>query len=1060
VNVRRKLCLRAAIGWVAAALLIPAASHAQSNSPAFVAPPRTIADITAILDQGKPDPKVAAKLRADAGANAPAGADRAKLARFYYDRSHAHAELGEHREALEDARNAVELARGSLKLEEQGGIKQQVALQHSAMGDPKKALEILRTIVREYNQPSRRGRLINTYRLMIMQYITLGDFRQADATLRNAQALIQNLRNSPNHHGFLRATWECDAEYARALLFDARGQFHEAELAYRRAEALRRESIRERDTYAYPPPVPQMEQAADLLVAYQGRVKARQGRIAEGEADVRRALLSRLRATSKYNLTTARYVGFLANALVEQGRFTEAEKLVRSQIEIYRGLGVSDDTQSVAMTLSQLGSILNLQEHWQEAAQVYRELDKAISSWQPQRRDAALLNTEYIATLYRTNNVSSGIAAAERLLARNAAQLGEQHVETALARGLLGIGYAHMRRDAEALGQFKQAIPILMARSRETDDDDPAITVAREQRTQIVVESYIALLAHMASAPQVGAAVESFRLADNIRSRSVQRALAASSARATASNPALADLARKTQDMERQIGAQLGLLNSVLALPPEERDEKTVKSLQADIDTMRKARDAARRDLTARFPQYSSLLESVPPSVDDIKAVLRADEAFVSFYFGRDNSFVWAFTKGGPIAFAAIGETADEIDKKVHVLRGALEPNATMISDIPPFDVALAHELYMLLLRPVEAGWKPAKNLIVATNGALGLLPLGLLPTAPAAIKVETHVDLPSQIAARGLRRESSVEHFAGYRNVAWLARTHAVTLMPSASALRTLRQLSIGSDKRQPMIGFGDPLFNQKQAVEAQVAMDATTHEADVTRGVELKRRAAPQTRGIDSAQLGLLPRLPDTADELKSIALALQADPSKVLNLGKAANEETVKKTDLSKYRIIVFATHGLVSGDLDGLHQPALAMTAPEVAGVPGDGLLTMEEILALKLDADWVVLSACNTGAGAGAESEAGSGLGRAFFYAGTRAILVTNWSVHSDSARQLVSEMFARQTADPSLSRGEALRQAMMALLDGPGFTDAHGKTLFAYDHPLSWAPYTIIGDGG
>ena len=94
--------------------------------------------------------------------------------------------------------------------------------------------------------------------------------------------------------------------------------------------------------------------------------------------------------------------------------------------------------------------------------------------------------------------------------------------------------------------------------------------------------------------------------------------------------------------------------------------------------------------------------------------------------------------------------------------------------------------------------------------------------------------------------------------------------------------------------------------------------------------------------------------------------------------------------------------------------------------------MEEILALKLDADWVVLSACNTGAGAGAGAEAASGLGRAFFYAGTRALLVTNWSVHSQSARELVTDLFRRQAQDPKLTRGEALRQAMMALVDGPG----------------------------
>ena len=138
----------------------------------------------------------------------------------------------------------------------------------------------------------------------------------------------------------------------------------------------------------------------------------------------------------------------------------------------------------------------------------------------------------------------------------------------------------------------------------------------------------------------------------------------------------------------------------------------------------------------------------------------------------------------------------------------------------------------------------------------------------------------------------------------------------------------------------------------------------------------------------------------------------------------------------------------------------LSAPSLSGSDGDGLLTMEEILALKLDADWVVLSACNTGAAAGAGAEAASGLGRAFFYAGTRALLVTNWSVHSQSAKDLVTDLFKRQADDPKLARGEALRQAMMALVDGKGYLDAAGKTEFAYAHPLFWAPYSIIGDGG
>jgi CHAT domain-containing protein len=354
-----------------------------------------------------------------------------------------------------------------------------------------------------------------------------------------------------------------------------------------------------------------------------------------------------------------------------------------------------------------------------------------------------------------------------------------------------------------------------------------------------------------------------------------------------------------------------------------------------------------------------------------------------------------------------------------------------------------AHELYKLLLKPVAQAWRPAKTLIVVTNGALGLLPLGLLPTEPMKVEAKTEGE----------------PYFASYRKVAWLARTHATVSLPSAAALRTLRNVKAPGGKREPIVGFGDPFFSREHAQEEADRGD-TRVAANETRGIRVKLRASTRTLNSRSANLGMLPRLHDTADELKAVAVALQADPTKVLHLGKDANEKTVKGLDFSHYRIVAFATHGLVPGDLDGLTQPALALTAPEVADVDGDGLLTVDEILGLKLNADWVVLSACNTAAGAGAGAEAVSGLGRAFFYAGSRALLVTNWSVDSVSARELVTGVFRRQADGPKLSRAEALRQSMMAILENSEVKDESGKTIYTHAHPLFWAPYTIIGDGG
>jgi CHAT domain-containing protein len=414
-------------------------------------------------------------------------------------------------------------------------------------------------------------------------------------------------------------------------------------------------------------------------------------------------------------------------------------------------------------------------------------------------------------------------------------------------------------------------------------------------------------------------------------------------------------------------------------------------------------------------------------------------------------SFVWAIPKEGPIGFSVIPMTYGDMEAKVGAVRRTLEPVAGFI---PQFDLADAYELYAQLLQPVETVWKPARSLIVVTNGALGLLPLSLLPTAPSQVNEETR------------------PRFAGYRDVPWLARTHSVMQVPSTYALLSLRRLPAGSPARQSFIGFGDPLFNEEQVAEAAkeekqeplrvaAASDSSTTSAtgSVTRGPSLVGRRQLDTRGLDHAGIESLERLPDTALELKAIAQALGADSSKSLYLGKDANEANVEKIDLSRFRVVAFSTHGLVAGDLDGLTQPALALSAPSVTGNGGDGLLTMEKIMGLKLDADWVVLSACNTAAGAAAGAEAASGLGRAFFYAGSRALLVTNWSVHSQSARELVSDLFIRQHADPNLSRSEALRQAMLAVMDKRGFSAA-GQTIFTYAHPWFWAPYSIIGDGG
>ena len=553
------------------------------------------------------------------------------------------------------------------------------------------------------------------------------------------------------------------------------------------------------------------------------------------------------------------------------------------------------------------------------------------------------------------------------------------------------MGYARAGRDADAIREFKAAIPILMAGTRETDADDPTLVAARSARLQRMVEAYIGVLAREPN-PSNDVAVETFALADAVRGHAVEQALADSSARMVAKDPALADLVRSEQDAAKQLGAQLGALNNLLALPSDQRDDQTVRAVNAEIVKLRADRNAALQEITRQFPTYANLIDPKPPTADEIKAALRPGEALLSFYFGQDASFVWAVPKDGAVAFAAVPLTAIELEAKVRRLRQALEPQVTSVSDIPPFDLTLAYELYTALLKPVEAGWHDAKRLDRGDQRRAGRA--SAWPIADGA--------LADRCARRAAVRRLSQRALAGAqpRGDGDSRRIGADHAAPSAAGFagprtvdrirRPLFQCPAGRPKRKP--SSPRPRYRWRPPAILRAA---------VTRGIPLKLRAAPHTEDVDVAELSMLPRLAGHAPGIDFGRPRVAGRPRKGALSGQDRPTSRMSRRWICRITAFwTFATHGLVPGDIDGLTQPALALTAPDIAGVKGDGLLTMSKILALKLDADWVVLSACNTAAGAGAGAEAASGLGSAFFYAGTRALLVTNWSVHSESARRI------------------------------------------------------------
>jgi CHAT domain-containing protein len=258
--------------------------------------------------------------------------------------------------------------------------------------------------------------------------------------------------------------------------------------------------------------------------------------------------------------------------------------------------------------------------------------------------------------------------------------------------------------------------------------------------------------------------------------------------------------------------------------------------------------------------------------------------------------------------------------------------------------------------------------------------------------------------------------------------------------------------------VGFGDPLFNRQQLASLQTKPESP--KGVQVRGVRVTEKGSLENKKINSIQTENLNRLPDTAEEIRTVAQVLKADLTNDVFLRERASRHQVKTMPLSDRKVIAFATHALVPGDLDGLDQPALALSSPSVTGDQEDGLLTMTDIMKLKLNADWVVLSACNTGSGNGAGAEALSGLGQAFFYAGSRALLASMYPVETTSARKLVTGIFQAQEEDKTLSRSQALRRSMLMLMDKESLKDESGTVIASYAHPLFWAPFIIVGDPG
>jgi len=766
-----------------------------------------------------------------------------------------------------------------------------------------------------------------------------------------------------------------------------------AEAAYRRALDIQNKALG-----------PDSPGAGDTLMALALEV-SNQGRGAEADALFRRA--DALLQKSFDKAARARLGSYMAFHAANSGDARRALSLGRDSSAIRRA--IVDDLEEQAgggANRAVLGSLAAARGDL-----IHSLLLEATVSLRLQQYGLAEVATVEAATLFsRTRGLPpwwharilgiQGLARAGKGDAAGGAALMSKAVASnkqlfgagwPVASSMLELGrvYAQAGLDDEALAIYREALDMLAA----LDTDRGQLPLDR-------LAPFLDVLYRrgQAAEPALRAALhaEMFAALQAVREGVVGQTITRAAARFASSDPAVSDLIRRQQEAVRNRDRLRIEAAALTAKPDAQRD----KVLEADLLKQLEAATATARgleqQLQAAFPDYARLTKPAPVTAASLSARLGGGEALVQFAFAASGSYGFILTKSGIVAYP-VTVTRGDLQEKVGELRRSITPRAGVL---PPFDLDLSHDLYVRLFGGAAEMLSGVKHLVLVPSAALSSLPPALLV------------------------REKPVGR--DYARAAWMVRDMALSVVPSVPAFLALNAGQVRKAAAKPFIGFAAPPFQGGQAG----GLKALGEEC---------RTDAP----LDPALLRALAPLPETADEIRAIGGRLGAGAADLIT-GPAVTKAAVRGAGLEQYRIVYFATHGLLPGELRCQAQPGLALAPPDAmpASPADDGLLTASDIALLRLNAELVVLSACNTAGGdARLGGEALSGLAESFFFAGARSLLVSHWQVPSAPTVRLMTGLFAGggDTA-PALARAQRL------LASDP-----------ATAHPFNWAAFTLVG---
>jgi CHAT domain-containing protein len=744
------------------------------------------------------------------------------------------------------------------------------------------------------------------------------------------------------------------------------------------------------------------------------------GRISDAE----KSFADYVRLTSETQLSEDLLANIFANASdlrFRQREFFQSETLIRRAVSEWNRLNPDPTSKGNTDRVRRLILTLMGQNKWREALVQFEQLD-ALAGSDVNLQEQVSYPYDRGSVYFGNGRFADAASLFESAVRGNRIAFGEFHFFTARSKGMQGAALwrsAIPESKQLALRLLKEAVRIYMA----SENANYLENLGNAHLWRDIIFS--AYLDAVANTPGEDA-TQAMGAADWVRSGVVQQALGDAAARSAASSPALADVVRQEQDAKNEVAALRRYLSGD-AVSAETPLPQVATKMRERIAVLENQRTKLQAEVKAKFPEYERLVRPQPPSVQDIATQLDASQALLMLLPTQQAVYVWAVASNRPASFARVDMSEEHLNGLVSSLRAQLDFGASSEAGTS-FNSAAAFELYDKLLSPLAPVFKGKTQLVVAAGGSLSQIPFGILQTS----------------AGGGVDKQAP-----------WLIKEASIAQVPSLTAWVAIKKLAKAPSASHSFAGWGDPAFNLATA-SLPWPKNVKVRSVVLSRAVTLTQldAAALAAPARSALKYSDIPALPETRDELLAIADTLKANAETDLRLGPQATRESVLQASKSGYlsdrRVVAFATHGLMSGDVPNLNQPALALAATgQESSNPLAPLLTLEDVLTLKLNADWVVLSACNTAAADGKAVEALSGLARGFFYAGSRSLLVTHWAVESESAKLLTTNTFAHYTAHPEASKAESLRQAMLQVMAKPEFA-----------HPAYWAPYALVGDGG